>query len=67
MVKTILLMDPEKLIQETPKIIGRYPNTYAFSKALTELILSRRKGSVNMCFVRPTIVGCSWKGNSKMN
>jgi fatty acyl-CoA reductase len=63
-VKTILLMDPAILERETPKFVGHYPNTYAYTKALTELILSRRKGNVHVSIVRPSIIGCAWKGKA---
>jgi hypothetical protein len=55
----------EKLLQlpdldkRSKEIIAGYPNTYAFSKALTEHELTRKKGDFPLSIVRPTIIGPS--------
>ena len=41
--------------------LGKYPNTYTFTKNLTEQILSTQIGSIPFCILRPSIVGGSWK------
>jgi len=38
-----------------------YPNTYTFTKAISEHILSLRRGNMPLYFVRPTIVGATLK------
>ncbi|XP_016849406.1 fatty acyl-CoA reductase 1 isoform X2 [Anolis carolinensis] len=51
----------EFLIEEiTPKLIGDWPNTYTFTKALAEYLLQQEKGNINVAIVRPSIVGASW-------
>ena len=66
-------VDPEKLLEnliKTPveqlvanihNILGKYPNTYTFTKALTERIINKEKGKYCVTILRPTIIGCSWK------
>ncbi|XP_061438515.1 fatty acyl-CoA reductase 2 isoform X2 [Rhineura floridana] len=52
----------ESLIQEiTPKLIGDWPNTYTFTKALTEYLVQQEKGNINAAIIRPSIVGASWQ------
>ena len=67
--------DPEKLINEllkipiseierqTSKIIGNYPNTYTFTKSMSERILKIRneKDKIQITIVRPSIIGCSYR------
>lgn len=60
--------DPEKIIQctewmdddlieaLTPKLIGNRPNTYTFTKALAESMLSKDSGNLPVAIVRPSIV-----------
>ncbi|XP_077786982.1 fatty acyl-CoA reductase 2 isoform X2 [Podarcis muralis] len=52
----------ESLIQEiTPKLIGDWPNTYTFTKSLTEYVIQQEKGNLNTAIIRPSIVCCSWQ------
>ncbi|KAH0616362.1 hypothetical protein JD844_027403 [Phrynosoma platyrhinos] len=52
----------ESLIQEiTPRLIGDWPNTYTFTKALAEYLLQQEKGNLNVAIIRPSIVGASWR------
>lgn len=67
------MRDPEELLEEikgipereieakTPGYLGNFPNTYPFSKDLTEQLLVKRRGTVPLVIVRPTIVGAAWK------
>ncbi|XP_003221419.2 fatty acyl-CoA reductase 1 isoform X2 [Anolis carolinensis] len=51
----------ESLIEEiTPKLIGDWPNTYTFTKALAEYLLQQEKGNIHVAIIRPSIVGASW-------
>ena len=45
----------------TPSLLGNYPNTYTFTKSLTEKILAKDKGIHPITIVRPSIIGASWK------
>ncbi|EGG23421.1 hypothetical protein DFA_05553 [Cavenderia fasciculata] len=61
MVELIMKQDVQTIEKITPNLLGAYPNTYTFTKAITERILALRRGDVPLCFVRPTIVGGSLK------
>jgi fatty acyl-CoA reductase len=65
--------DPHKLVQSvewmnddiintiTPELIGNKPNTYTYTKALAEHLLSEESGVLPICIVRPSIVTATWK------
>mmetsp|Transcript_32848 Transcript_32848/g.29710 ORF Transcript_32848/g.29710 Transcript_32848/m.29710 type:complete len:430 (+) Transcript_32848:489-1778(+) len=65
--------DPERLIndlykipvdqleKETPHILGKFPNTYTFTKSMAERIIDKRRGNTPVTLVRPSIVGASWR------
>lgn len=40
-------------------ILGEWPNTYTFTKAITEALLQKKRGNVPVAIVRPSIVGSS--------
>lgn len=61
MVQMVLSMDPAEVEKITPKLIGNYPNTYTFTKAIAERILEKRRGNIPVSYVRPTIIGASWR------
>ncbi|NXF57508.1 FACR1 reductase, partial [Ciccaba nigrolineata] len=51
----------ESIIQDiTPKLLGEWPNTYTYSKALSEYLIQQEKGNLNIAIIRPSIVGASW-------
>jgi len=54
-------MTPEEAEKATPHIIGSHPNTYTFSKMITEHIVLEEKENVPLCIVRPSIIGGSYK------
>lgn len=62
-VQLILQMNPSQIEQRTPQIIGNFPNTYAFSKAITEILLSHRcnKFKVPLAIIRPSIIASTCK------
>lgn len=45
----------------TPTLIGTRPNTYTFTKALTEVLLEKKRGRLPVAIVRPSIVLSSFK------
>ncbi|GAM27335.1 hypothetical protein SAMD00019534_105100 [Acytostelium subglobosum LB1] len=61
MVELIMKQDVSNIEKITPNLLGAYPNTYTFTKAITERILALKRGDMPLCFVRPTIVGGSLK------
>ncbi|XP_075932311.1 fatty acyl-CoA reductase 1 isoform X2 [Anarhichas minor] len=54
-------MDDELVSALTPKLIGKRPNTYTYTKALAEYLVQQEAGDLNVAIVRPSIVGASWK------
>jgi fatty acyl-CoA reductase len=56
-----LKLNPEQVIERQNEIIGRYPNTYTFTKALAERTLKKRHGNIKLSIIRPSIVISSYK------
>lgn len=51
----------ESIIEDiTPKLLGDWPNTYTYTKALSEYLIQQEKGNLNIAIIRPSIVGASW-------
>jgi len=50
----------KELVVNTTKVLGKYPNTYTFTKALCERIMKKRRGDLPMCIVRPAIINTSY-------
>ena len=42
-------------------LLGDWPNTYTFTKAMTEHLMVKHRGSVPLAIVRPSIVGGSYR------
>jgi len=42
-------------------LLREWPNTYTFTKAMTEPMLIAKRGSVPLAIVRPSIIGASWR------
>ena len=45
MINQFLAMHPDELEKNTKKIIGKFPNTYVFTKGLVERILKKRRSN----------------------
>lgn len=45
----------------TPKLLGKRPNTYTYTKALAESVVQQEGANLNIAIVRPSIIGASWK------
>lgn len=48
------------MVANTSKILGKYPNTYTYTKALCERIMQKRRGDLPMCIIRPAIINTSY-------
>lgn len=60
--KRLLSMDSVKLKEATPALLGRYPNTYTYTKSLVERIFKKiRPSEMTITIVRPSIVGSTYK------
>ncbi|XP_033326344.1 putative fatty acyl-CoA reductase CG5065 [Megalopta genalis] len=55
------VMDARMVDNITPTLIGNRPNTYTFTKALTERLLQSESGYLPVAIVRPSIVLSSLK------
>ena len=53
-------MDEQVLDVLTAKIINDRPNTYTFTKALAEYVVSQEANDLPIAIIRPSIVGSSW-------
>jgi hypothetical protein len=42
-------------------LLGDWPNTYTFTKAMTETLLIQKRGRVPLVICRPSIIGSCWK------
>jgi nucleoside-diphosphate-sugar epimerase len=51
----------DKIEAETPGFLKTYPNTYTFTKFIGEHMIVRHREHVPVCFVRPTMIGASWR------
>ncbi|CAK1592918.1 unnamed protein product [Parnassius mnemosyne] len=56
MIQMAETMSHEKLDAMTPSLIGKWPNTYSFSKAVSEEIVRIMGVNLPVCVVRPAIV-----------
>ncbi|XP_053994524.1 putative fatty acyl-CoA reductase CG5065 [Hylaeus volcanicus] len=55
------VMDTKMVDEITPTLIGNRPNTYTFTKALTERLLESESGYLPVAIVRPSIVLSSFR------
>ncbi|XP_014218670.1 fatty acyl-CoA reductase wat-like [Copidosoma floridanum] len=55
------MLDDELLEHITPKVIGKWPNTYAFSKAIGEELVRRKGAGMPLCIVRPSIMIATYR------
>ncbi|XP_050316023.1 putative fatty acyl-CoA reductase CG5065 [Anthonomus grandis grandis] len=54
-------MDGDLLKMLTPKLLGNSPNTYAYTKCLTEELVSEYQDRLPIAICRPSIVIAAWK------
>ncbi|XP_070073263.1 fatty acyl-CoA reductase wat isoform X2 [Drosophila takahashii] len=54
-------LSPELLDSMTPALLGRYPNTYTYTKALAEQLLQQESGDLPICIFRPGVIIASYK------
>ena len=62
-INELLKVPVSELERQTSKIIGKYPNTYTFTKSMSERIIKNRnqKDKLPVTIVRPSIIGCSYR------
>ena len=52
-------MSPEEIELKEKDIIGKFPNTYTFTKNIGEKLLKKHRGNVPLVIVRPSIIGAA--------
>lgn len=64
------ILDDSALENITPGIIGKWPNTYAFTKTIGEDVIKKYSNNLPVCIVRPSIMipthkepVCGWINN----
>lgn len=61
LIEALEWMSEEMIEALTPHLVGRRPNTYTYTKALCEYVLSEDSGKLPLAIVRPSIIGAIWK------
>ena len=60
-VREIVKMSPEEAEQRRSDILGNYPNTYTFTKSMTERVMLKKVKNCRIAIVRPSIVCGAYK------
>ena len=62
-IEKILKLTKPELLKQTKHIIGNHPNTYTFTKSMSERIMNRRNQTDHLpiIIIRPSIVGSSYR------
>lgn len=55
-IKLAEILNDDQLNLITPKLLGKYPNTYTYSKAICEDTVRRYSNGIPVCIVRPSSV-----------
>ncbi|KAF2902454.1 hypothetical protein ILUMI_03730, partial [Ignelater luminosus] len=61
LIKIVEWLDEELLLRVTKKILGDYPNSYAFSKALAESLVVDEMNNLPVIILRPSVVIPIWR------
>jgi nucleoside-diphosphate-sugar epimerase len=62
LVKEIMQMSPQTQDENLHQILGRWPNTYTFTKSMAERTLKKRRmDSLPMVLLRPSIIIGSYR------
>ena len=55
-VREILHLGPQKVVEQELVILGNHKNTYTFSKSLAEKVLKKLRGNLRVTIVRPAMI-----------
>ena len=58
-VDRVMKINPGQIAENEQKLIGKFPNTYTFTKNLAEKTLEKRRGDLTVCLLRPAIIASS--------
>jgi hypothetical protein len=56
LIQSIMKMGPHVVDEREKQIIGSYPNTYTFTKAMAERSLKKNRGNMRIAVVRPSVI-----------
>jgi len=59
-VQDIVNLGPQRVAEQELAILGDYPNTYTFSKALAERAIKKNRGDLPVTILRPSIIICNY-------
>lgn len=62
LMSAVFSMDDDIAVAITPKLIGKRPNTYTFTKSLAEEIVRQDGQGLPVAIMRPSIIGAMYKG-----
>lgn len=58
-VESLMQMPAEELELKQKDIIGKFPNTYTFTKNIGEKLLKKHRGDLPLVIIRPSIIGAA--------
>lgn len=58
-VDSLLQMPIEEIELKQKDIIGKFPNTYTFTKNIGEKLLKKHRGDIPLVIIRPSIIGAA--------
>ena len=59
-VDSVLQMPIPEIEQKQTELVGKFPNTYTFTKNIGEKLLRKHRGNMPLVIIRPSIIGCSY-------
>lgn len=54
-----MAMNPAEIASKQAEILGKFPNTYTFTKNMAEKVLKMKRGNLNVVIFRPSIIAAS--------
>lgn len=54
-------MTTRDLVANTKELLGNYPNTYTYTKAICQRLIKLRRGDLTVSIVRPAIINTSYR------
>jgi alcohol-forming fatty acyl-CoA reductase len=58
-VESVLQMPEAEIEQKQKEILGKFPNTYNYSKNIAEKLLKKHRGDLPLVIIRPSIIGAA--------
>jgi hypothetical protein len=58
-VESLLQMPEAEIELKQKEIIGKFPNTYTFTKNIGEKLLKKHRGDLPLVIIRPSIIGAA--------